>query len=82
MYLLNNEIQQLKEKLTMGKASKWSSISGENMKEYKFDRSKGAIQMKRTLWAREWAWGKNISTFRDKHANLLAEIVPLSIYFQ
>lgn len=28
MYLLNNEIQQLKREMTIGKASKWSSISG------------------------------------------------------
>lgn len=57
MYLLNNEIQQLKRN-DHRQGFKMEQHFWENMKEYKFDRSKGAIKWKEH-YEQEWAWVKH-----------------------
>ena len=73
MYLLNNEIQQFKREMTIGKASKWSSISGRtwniNLTGVRM-LSKGKEHCEQG----NGAWGRTCSTFGDKHVILMAEI--------
>ena len=74
MYLLNNEIQQLKREMTIGKASKWSSISGRTWENINLTEVRMLSKWKEHCEQGNGAWGRTHSTFGDNHVILLAEI--------